>query len=576
MSLEYIQLTRYPKIKSKNKIYLGDWCYESIYKKNKIQVCLPYGIQTNTKYKLIKKFDIIFDTILKNLSILLNKHHNKNLSIRSWKIILGPWLSTFIQIIINRHNTLLNNIMIYNPKKTICYKANLKDLITHDIKDLNAKSMGNDWNNQIYFEILKYYSQLEVSTKNKIFQKQLSKNLFNNLKIDTKNFIKNIINKYNKFNYKKDYPFIIGSGLNLKDLKKLQINNNCPSINWRNYEKKDDLFVDVNLRIKLQEIIFNEKENKNLINFIKKIIFFSLPSTYLENFQNNVEKVSNLSWPKSPKVIFTAYNYFYDEYFKFYVALNIPNSKYFIAQHGSTHGIHIYPKAIGERTADNFLAWSDLYKGKKFIYSKKKKVINNYPRSQKKYLSMIFEPRPFRSDLFDTDHFYKKNWIEFLRFINSLDKEMRQKLVVRLHKNSLFEESFDELKQLDKIKNKIFKIEFSTNDINKLIVKSNLIIICYDSTLIYKLLNTNVPFLIYIPKKINFMKKEVKKDFYKLKMENILFFSKLKLKKHINNIWSSTDEWWNQKEKIKIRKILRYKYSEPDLSRFNFKKKTFE
>ena len=152
---------------------------------------------------------------------------------------------------------------------------------------------------------------------------------------------------------------------------------------------------------------------------------------------------------------------------------------------------------------------------------------------------------------------------------------MKQKLIIRLHNNSLFEESFDELKQVFKLKKEILNIEYSSDDINKLILKSNLMVICYDSTLIYKLLNTNVPFLIYIPSKINFMKKEVKKDFYDLKSQNILFFSKVKLKKQIKKIWHNTDDWWNQKEKIKIIKKLKNKYSEPDLSNFNFKRKKF-
>ena len=576
MNLEYIQLTKYPEIKSKSKILLGDWCYESIFKKEKTQICSPYGLKTNIKYNLIKEYDILFRTILEELATILNNHHKKNLSIRSWNIVLGPWLSMFVQIIINRHNTLLSNIRIHKPKKTICYKANLIDLITYNIKDLNTKSLVNDWNNQIYFEILRYYSRLDIIVKNKTLQKKPKNNFFDNLKINIKNIIKDALNKYNKINYKENYPFIIGSGLNSKDLTKLQINNNSPSIIWKNYEKKDDLFVDHDLRIKLQDYIFKEAKNKNLINFIKKIIFFSLPPTYLENFHNNIKKVKSFSWPNNPKVIFTAYNHTFDEYFKFYVALKIPNSKYFVAQHGSTHGIHIYPKPTCESTPDYFISWNNLNRDKKYIYTKKVKNFIHYPRSQKKYLSMIFEPRPHRSNLFDTDYIYKYNWINFIAFIKSLDKEIKQKLIIRLHQNSIVEKNFDELVQVSKLKKNIHKIETSKNDVHKLINKSNLIIICYDSTLIYKLLNTNVPFLIYLPSKINFMKKEIKKDFYKLKLQNILFFSKFKLKKHIEKIWDNTDDWWNQKERLKIRKILRDKYSEPDLSSFNFKNFSFE
>ena len=72
------------------------------------------------------------------------------------------------------------------------------------------------------------------------------------------------------------------------------------------------------------------------------------------------------------------------------------------------------------------------------------------------------------------------------------------------------------------------------------------------------------------------MKNSPKKDFYKLKHHNILFFSKSELKKHIEKIWHNTDEWWNKKDNIKIRKILKEKYSEIDLTTFNFSKKKFD
>ena len=105
MNLEYIQLTKYPKIKSKNKIYLGDWCYESIFESKKTQVCLPYGINKDTKYKLIKEFDILFDAILKefyqyNISI---DNNELGVSLKNSIAVIGCQsyalhLSTMLQI----------------------------------------------------------------------------------------------------------------------------------------------------------------------------------------------------------------------------------------------------------------------------------------------------------------------------------------------------------------------------------------------------------------------------------------------------------------------------------------------
>ena len=72
------------------------------------------------------------------------------------------------------------------------------------------------------------------------------------------------------------------------------------------------------------------------------------------------------------------------------------------------------------------------------------------------------------------------------------------------------------------------------------------------------------------------MKKKVKKDFYDLKNKNILFFSKVELKNHITKIWNNVDDWWSQEEILKIRTAFRDKYSEPDITSFNFEKKMFK
>ena len=52
----------------------------------------------------------LYERYLIYLSSILNKFHNKNKDTQYWRIIIGPWLRFFIDIVFDRYETLkLNN-----------------------------------------------------------------------------------------------------------------------------------------------------------------------------------------------------------------------------------------------------------------------------------------------------------------------------------------------------------------------------------------------------------------------------------------------------------------------------------
>ena len=52
-----------------------------------------------SKLRDIEKNLKLYDHFLKELSIFLNRYHNKNFSIRFWSIVIGHWLYWFISSI---------------------------------------------------------------------------------------------------------------------------------------------------------------------------------------------------------------------------------------------------------------------------------------------------------------------------------------------------------------------------------------------------------------------------------------------------------------------------------------------
>ena len=84
-----------------------------------------------------------------------------------------------------------------------------------------------------------------------------------------------------------------------------------------------------------------------------------MPICYLEGFKdlNNIVKAK--CCPKSPKFIFTSNNFYYDEVFKLYTALNVEKGKkYYVGQHGGNYGTQKWKsQRIEELTADKFITW---------------------------------------------------------------------------------------------------------------------------------------------------------------------------------------------------------------------------
>ena len=94
---------RNKKIKSKEKYLIaGEWVTENI--DENILKELDYEIfQTDShlkKNRIINSFNsnIIYEKIIKDLSLNLNNIHSVKFSVKSWKIIFGNWLKRFVDI----------------------------------------------------------------------------------------------------------------------------------------------------------------------------------------------------------------------------------------------------------------------------------------------------------------------------------------------------------------------------------------------------------------------------------------------------------------------------------------------
>jgi putative transferase (TIGR04331 family) len=92
-------------------LFLGEWCklfsQRSFWEKLSYEV-LPYHWDDRKKlYRDYLYLDKLYEQILSELSQHLNQIHGVKHSVRYWRIIVGRWLSYFIQIFYDRYQSIL-------------------------------------------------------------------------------------------------------------------------------------------------------------------------------------------------------------------------------------------------------------------------------------------------------------------------------------------------------------------------------------------------------------------------------------------------------------------------------------
>ena len=189
--------TRYWEI-DKPILFAGEWCLDP-YKKD-IWSKLDYKIlESNTFYteenlNQIKICDRIYEKLLSELSAKLNELNNINWSLRSWRIVVGPWLERYVAVINNRLNLLKKSKVDFNIKfKSI--KFNDESLASFDLLDFTDKANSHEWNENLIRRLNEIYTNKDFDSK--FLEKiKLKKDNFNK-----KNLIQSIIKKTKiKFN----------------------------------------------------------------------------------------------------------------------------------------------------------------------------------------------------------------------------------------------------------------------------------------------------------------------------------------------------------------------------------------
>lgn len=535
----------------------GKWCIDLEKDNTKnfnVSVLKNNFFEINASENEVDFCNNLYEELLPELSKKLNTTHELKWPVRSWRVMIGPWLNRYIAVINNRLN------ILQEAKKDFDInfkKINFKDesLVSKNIVDFSNKSVSEEWNEKL------------VRRLNLFYDKKVAKDYFYNFipqKFDKKNqslkeklvnffgfrinylvskfFVKKNNFVFNKI-YLEDFSTTFKLFLRLRQFpSNFFFNENIPSEQF-NSEKRKNFIFEV-------ENPMNSKEK-----IIKLLIPEMIPIIYIEGFQNYKKIVNSHNLPKKKLYIFTC-NAWNDTIFKFWISEKINSgSKLIYGQHGAGNGLvrKIFGDTHDRAISDKFISWGQEYKLNQnnipglvqSVIKNKKKSYFNTEQKNILIISTVNDIYLYRNEvknpnLLADDLFYLNT------FLANLLKNFKDKLIFKIHPKE-YKKSFSYQRYFEKKLNNL-KIISHQNDLEYLMKKSKLSVFLYLGSDFLKNLSISRPSIAVLPKQIvHMLTPETIKIFERLNRANVIFFNFKDAEEFIIKKHDNIGNWWSDR-----------------------------
>lgn len=531
-------------------VFLGEWCClhgRRIEWKKRDVIVAPYHWDNRKKIK--QDYDylkILHEELLVDLAKELNTFHCINKSIRYWRIIIGPWLGYFIQMLFDRSEMLSQVVKNYDISGVRIIESSGNHMIPNDMDEFRSMYTNDVWNESIYGEILDWMRfpthKIYKINVSHIYENKKSFVVNRRKKIYAKigNYISEIFSRHN------DY-FFISTYLGFKREIYLQMRLGQIPKKWTNKPVPRVLSESEKRKWTLPM----SGSGTDFSSLARKLLPKHIPIAYLEGYQSLVNLTLNLTWPKTPKAIFTSNSYSNDDVFKAWAAEKVEcGIPLVIGQHGGNYGMSLWNFTEEHQIAisDHFLTWgwSTPKEQNKII------PIGMFKAPLKKVITMttgnavLIEmtlPR-YSYDMYSVP-VAAGQWLEYheeqIRFVRALSDRLQEQLVIRL-----FLEDYG-YEQKKRWKENFPRIMLDDGDkpLSLLIKKSRLIISTYNATTYIESISQNIPTLIFWNPNHWELRQSANPIIEKLKSVGIYHENPESAAHFMETIWDDIFKWWN-------------------------------
>ncbi len=533
-------------------LFLGEWC--RLYERKssweeRDAVVAPYHWDDRQKlhrdYLYLQK---LYEELLRELATQLNALHRLDHSLRYWRILVGPWLGYFIQMLFDRwsmlghvlrENEIVGVQVLHNPEG---------QQVPNDMGAFLPMFISESWNESIYGQILDW---LGVPVK-KVAKKNLAlPGVGRTGQVSAKHRIKprlaRVASHLSGMLCREDEYFFISSYLGIEQDLRLQAKlGQLPKL-WRPVAVPECPFEP---DARLWQL-GSAANNDEFASLARTLITRQIPKAYLEGYRALVSLSENLPWPQKPQAIFTSNSFSGEDVFKAWAAQKVESgTPLVIGQHGGNYGMALWGFTEDHQIAiaDHFLTW-----GWNEPASSNVTPVGNIKGFARTTVSsdsagvalMVEMALPLQSYHMYSVPVSAGQWLSYFddqcRFVEALPADLRAKLLVRLYPSDFghrqrqrWQACFPNI-QLDN----------GIQPMDRQLTKTRVYISTYNSTTYLESLSLNFPTIMFWNPKHWELRDSALPYFEKLKSVGIFHETPEGAARQMAAVWHDVPGWWH-------------------------------
>lgn len=539
---------------TKPMVFLGEWCllyerrsyWEQIDRK---LLSSPYN-QTDAIEDSYCRINQLYERVLPLLGSALNSIHGQNHDSRYWRILIGPWLQSYLLVVYDRYVHIKHALDLYPQCTTIGLSEN-SFVVPTDTLDYFCNLLEDTYNLQLFTRILKALGR-ELSCK----ETEVGRNpLYDKLLGNSwgRKAIGNVVRVYARASAKLFKSILLRNSYFSKTVELELIGKNFGRLlpSWSKVVSCPRFGNDKERRSKLRVIDIGTSEFERCVS---EMLYLDMPQCFIEGYVA-VGKAARKNYPDHINAVFSANAWYNDEHFKQWAALSAEDgAKLLGIQHGGIYGaLGVMPSEDHETSiVDRYYTWgwNRLDCKAKVIPMPASKLMGKKiigADNSKTGVLWVATSVPRYADIFQL--FYPQHFSEYLawqkQFVKALPQDILSVIRFRPHYQSY---SWGIVERLLEIIPNIY-VESWKVDFQSSLDNCRLYVCDHLSTTFTEALASNKPTILFWNPVINKLRPEAQPHFDLLKNAGILFETPEAAASAIASVYKDVEAWWNTPER---------------------------
>ena len=526
---------------------------------------MPYHWDDRRRYNAdCSRLEKTYERLLRYTSAALNEHHGTDHSVRYWRVLVGPWLYMFTNVLFDRW-TMVHETDAFDIEETLLLETPLSDLIPSALSGLLFQDV--EWNHYVFGRAIEHQCRISCQRVPAKEHRSVNSGALRrpSLRRAARVAVRDAVCASLAMFTRNDEAMVIRSFLPRSTELRLQLTlGQLPKL-WT-VPHMESVPPDLSLR---RRFTITSDERDPFVQFATLLISDLIPTAYLEGYQQLRRASERLPWPSRPRVIFTSNLFLNCEVFQEWAAAKSEaGHPLVIGQHGGLAGVGQYVQGEDHQVgiADRYLTWGwkdsrrQLYPAA--ILTNIGKPLDTWnPSGNLLLVTVPIQLFSFRSMSCPVGSNQSARFVkEQIQYAEALEEPPLSKLTVRIQEDR---DRIMGTAYIDRWKRAVPGVEIdpSTTPIERRLRRCRLFVYTYNSTGFLETLARNIPTVMFWDPWYFELRTDAQPYFDALAEAGVFHETPESAAHHTNQVWDDVSEWWYRPVVQKARRVFCEQYA---------------